>query len=330
MRKVVLSVLLGTSVGTAFAVADGTAPTNNVITTTVNGDSSATPTIESSVVVQSTDNLFEESSSANTILTTESAAVHKSKNAAFQKFDNEYNLGYAFSQFQLSNGGQQQTIQQNQTATLEVERLFDVGVWVDGSANFTTSTNSLGNQATGTGQGAQQPASQVPNLGGINFKVGYAFNAVQDTLLITPYALAGRNSNLAMSTIVANNFASATTDVFNTGGFGGRLEYRINPYIELYADQAWAYNWDQSAPLNGIEPQNNYVLTSTLGAKFNVYDALQLGVSGFYNNYQYVSAVPSPYSFGSLNGGNSSNGSPYTIYQPQNAIGGMLTIGLTY
>lgn len=331
MRKIFIGLLLGASCSAVFAVANDAIPLSNSRAESVGVLSSASDAVESLPVnVIDSESSLTKSMLGNSESISESAPAHKPKNYLFQKFDNEYNIGYSISQFQLANGGQQQTLQQNQNTYLEVERLFDVGVWVDGVANFTTATNSLGNQATGTGQGAQQPASQVPNLGGINFKVGYAFQPVQDTLQVTPYGLMGRNSNLAMSTIVANNFASATNDVFNTAGFGARLEYRVNPYIQLYADQSYAYNWDQSEPLNGVEPQNNYILTSVLGAKFNVYDALQLGVNGFYSNYQYVNNVPSPYSFGSLNGGNASNGTPYTIYQPQNVFGGMITVGLTY
>ncbi|MCC2645522.1 MAG: hypothetical protein K0R94_1300, partial [Burkholderiales bacterium] len=86
--------------------------------------------------------------------------------APFQEFDNQYNVGYTFSQYQLSNGGNQQALQQNQGLGINVERLFDIGIWMDVGANYVISTNSLGNKSTGTGMSGAQPASQVPNLGG--------------------------------------------------------------------------------------------------------------------------------------------------------------------
>ncbi len=247
--------------------------------------------------------------------------------APFQEFDNQYNAGYSFSQYQLSNGGGQQALQQNQGLDIQIERLFDVGVWMDLDANYVIATNSLGNKSTGTGMGGVQPASQVPNLGGVNGKVGYSFAAVPSHLLITPYALLGYNTNIAMSTITSNNFANVTGDSYMTAGVGGRIEYRITKWVDIYADQNAVYNWDQSAPLNGIMPQNNMIYTTTVGAKFKPYKNLILGVNGFYNNYQYMAAAPGS---GSTNGGNSSTGGTYSIYQPQNNFGGMVTVGLTY
>ncbi len=248
--------------------------------------------------------------------------------AAFATATNyQYNAGYSFSQYQLSNGGGQQALQQNQGINIEIERLFDVGVWMDIGANYVTATNSLGNKSMGTGMGGAQPASQVPNLGGVNSKVGYSFAVVPSTLLLTPYVLAGYNTNIAMSTLTSNNFSNVTSDTYFTGGFGGRLEYRITKWVDLYADQSIVYNWDNSGPLNGTMPQNNMVYTSTIGAKFKPYRSLILGVNGFYNNYQYMAAAPGS---GATNGGNSPSGSTYTIYQPQSNFGGMVTIGLTY
>lgn len=256
-----------------------------------------------------------------------SAFAAKTDYSPFQEFDNQYNAGYSFSQYQLNNGGGQQALQQNQGLNLEIERLFDVGIWMDVSANYVISTNSLGNQSTGTGMGGAQPSSQVPNLGGANGKVGYSFAVVPSALLLTPYALVGYNTNIAMSTITSNNFSNVTNDAYFTGGVGARLEYRITKWVDLYADQNVVYNWDNSGPLNGTMPQNNMIYTTTLGAKFKPYKGLILGVNGFYNNYQYMAAAPG---YGSTNGGNSPSGSVYTIYQPQNNFGGMLTVGLTY
>lgn len=269
------------------------------------------------------------------LLTLSGASAFAVNNGAFQQFDDQYNVGYGVSNVTFANGGSQETLQQSQFLTLDVERLFDVGVWLNVNADLVLSQNSLGNQASGTGNGNSgigtmpgMPASQDPNFGGVNFKVGYAFPVIPEHLQITPYVLGGRNTNLAMSSIVSNGYANVTNDYYYTGGVGGRIEYRINKYILLYADQLASYNWDQSAPVGGVQPQNNMIWTSTLGAKFNVVKNLQLGLSGFYNNYQAEASPPNPTP--SNNGGNTSSGSLYTIYQPQSSIGGIVTVGLTY
>jgi hypothetical protein len=270
------------------------------------------------------------------LLALSGASAFAMDNSAFQQFDNEYNLGYGITQMGLANGGNQQTLQQSQYLNLEVERLFNVGVWADVNANMMIATNSLGNQATGIGQGNSgvggvpgMPATQDPYVGGVNAKVGYAIPLVSQHLQVIPYVTAGRNTNLAMSTIVGNGYNNITNDFFYTGGVGARLEYRINQYIDLYADQNGTYNWDQSGPSGGMQPKNNMVFTSTIGAKFNVVKNLQLGVNGFYNNYQYLAAAPNT---SSANGGAISGSTigTYSVYQPQNQFGGMVTIGLTY
>jgi hypothetical protein len=256
-------------------------------------------------------------------------------NSKFQQFDNEYNLGYGVANTQLYNGIQNQVLQQSQFMSLEVERLFDIGIWLDATANLVTAQNSLGNQATGTGQGNSgvpnypgTPSTQDPNFGGANFKVGYAFPVLPENLQLIPYVLAGRNTNLAMSTLLSNGLANVSNDFYYTAGVGGRIEYRINDYIFLYADQNAAYNWDQSGPVNGIEPQNFLIAQSTIGAKFNVVKNLQLGISGFYKYYQLMADAPAVTP--EINGGRDANGNLVTIYEPSSALGGMVNIGLTY
>lgn len=263
-----------------------------------------------------------------------SASVFALDNQKFQEFDRQMSLGYGAYQMTLQNGAGNQTLQQSQILNLDVERLFDIGVWADITANMNLTTNSLGNQAYGTGQGnsgipglSGMPASQDPSLGGVNAKIGYAFPLLCQHLQLTPYALVGRNTNLAMSTIVGNGYANVTNDYFYTGGFGGRIEYRINKTFNLYFDQNMAYNWDQSGPTGGMMPQNTMTFTSTLGAKFNIVKNLQLGANVFYDNYQPMAATP-PIT-ASLNGGGSGV-NQVSVYQPQYSYGGMISVGLTY
>jgi hypothetical protein len=246
----------------------------------------------------------------------------------FQKFDNQISIGANMNQMTLANGSGNHVLQQSQNMNFDAERLFNNGVWANIDAYIMTSTNSLGNQATGTGMGYGMPASQDPFVGGVNAKVGYAYpplNFDNQSLLFTPYILLGRNTNLAMSAILANGQANVSNDFFYTAGLGLRAQYIVNQYINLYADQSWGYNWDRSGPLNGIQPQNSQLFTTTLGAKFNVYQQLQLGVALFYNNYQYDATAPATTT---LTGGTASI-TP-SVYQPQYSYGGALSIGMTF
>ncbi len=250
--------------------------------------------------------------------------------AALQKFDNSISIGFGIEQTTLSNGLQNQSLQQNQNMDLNVEKLFDNGLWANINAYMMMSTNSLGNQAIGTGMGYGQPASQNPSIGGFNAKLGYGlklFDNYQLDYLITPYAIFGRNTNLSMSAIFANGQTNVTNDFFYTAGFGLRAEYLINEYVQIYLDQAFNYNWDQSAPLNGIQPQNNEMLTTMLGLKFNVYENLQLGIGGFLNNYQYLATAPN---YSSITGGSNPNGGSVSIYQPQYDLGATFSVGMTF
>lgn len=262
-------------------------------------------------------------------------AVVKSANPYedFQKFDNQISIGMSFSQATLSNGAQQQTLQQSQFMSLDAEHLFNNGVWANLNAYMMTSTNSLGNQALGTGQGYGQPASQEPNVGGFNAKVGYSFpfDIADQKFMVTPYGIGGRNTNLAMASILANSYSNVTNDYFLTAGLGVKAQYIVNKYVNVYLDQAWAYNWDQSAPLYGIMPQNNQVFTTTLGAKYNVWEQLQLGVALFYNNYQYNATAPNTTTLGSVGAGGGNNGvSTVSIYQPQYSYGTSISVGMTF
>ncbi|MFN8770430.1 MAG: hypothetical protein ACK5Z5_02105 [Neisseriaceae bacterium] len=236
---------------------------------------------------------------------------------SFQEFDRQFNLNFGISQTTLKNGVGDMAGVSQQSYGIDVERLFNNGVWFDISGNIVTS--SLNNQVNGIGYGSSA-FNQMWNLGGLNAKVGYGFGLIDEHLLLTPYALVGRNTNLAASTLLYNNNKNVTNDFFYTAGIGGRVEYRINSTVDLYLDQLIAYNWDQSGPINGVMPQNNQVYTTTLGTKFNVYKQLQLGLSAFYTIYQNMAALPTD---------------PNTkvgVYYPGNegSFGGTISIGLTY
>ncbi len=254
--------------------------------------------------------------------------ISKYKN--FQDFDNQVSIGFSLSQTMLSNGIQNQVIQQDQATNLDVEHQFDNGVWADIGAYMMMATNSLGNQSTGTGMGYGMPATQEAGIGGFNIKTGYSFPLGLSTphqFLITPYGTVGRNTNLSMSTILSNGQINVTNDYFITAGLGVRAQYIINKYVDLYVDQSWVYNWDQSGPLYGIMPQNDQIFTTTVGGKYNVWKQLQLGLGLFYNNYQYNAVAPNSTT---VNGGNAPNAGTVSIYQPQYNVGVNLSLGMTF
>lgn len=240
-------------------------------------------------------------------------------NNLLQQFDNQYNLGYGMSATGMQNGAGSHSQANSQFINLEVERLFDAGVWMDVNANMVTSSNN-DQPAGSTGAGSKNPLNQNFNLGGMNAKVGYGFSLAHQHLMITPYGLVGRNTNVAASTILANGQQNmANNDFFYTAGVGGRIEYRVTSWFDIYGDQNAAYNWDQSQPNMFYQPQNMTTYTSTLGAKFNIVKNLQLGANAFYTNYQYMAAAPTV-----------GTGTTSSVYQPQSTVGGMITVGLTY
>jgi hypothetical protein len=242
----------------------------------------------------------------------------------FQAFDNQISIGYGMQQQSTTAlGGGNNLVSSSNLVNLEGERLLNNGVWVDLNADMVfgqgqTSSNTVG--------GLQQQQEPIQSNYGFNGKVGYGFPVAGQHLLITPYGLAGLNNNgIAGDYTTGTNAQGASTTTANqfyyTGGVGGRLEYRINHAIEVYADQSAAYNWDQTGYSGGIQPQNFYAYTSTLGAKFNIVKDFQLGVRGFYQNNQFDSSSGTP-------SGSSQLGFAYP--QAQTSVGGLVTIGLTY
>ncbi|MEN9946153.1 MAG: hypothetical protein RLZZ293_539, partial [Pseudomonadota bacterium] len=140
-----------------------------------------------------------------------------------------------------------------------------------------------------------------------------------------PYALIGRNTNLTSNAINNNQTtnpdgtkslnANVTQDYFLTGGLGARLEYQVDHYWLFYYDQNLIYNSDRSQPTSDYSSANNIQLTSLLGVKANVWDELQIGVSGFYT-YSKLTA-------------SKTFNQQYELY-PQNQVGAMVSLGLTY
>lgn len=242
------------------------------------------------------------------------AFAFTNNNSQFQEFDNEVNIGWGMNQTTstpLSSPIKttDDVVSTGNTLNLEAERLFNNGIWINANANL---------------QFAAGPATtpySSPSYG-LNTKAGYAFALLGQHLLLTPYALLGLNNNAETlmnqtAILTAHQAGAISNDFVYTGGFGGRVDYRINHVIDIYADQNAAYNWDQSVVPHGAAPQNFASYTSTLGAKFNLAPSFQLGIRGFYTAYS----------------NNSSNLVVQdSLYASQNSsgFGGLVSLGLTY
>lgn len=244
--------------------------------------------------------------------TVNSSANNNSEYNAFQQYDNEYNIGYGVTSGNLTNGSNG-AVNNTQFMNLEVEHLFNMGVWFDVNASLLTYYSQQADPAAGT---VGQTTGSQPIFGGIDASVGYAFPLIEDTLMITPYGTVGRNTNLSSYTLVNQpTQTNLTEDYFWTVGAGARVEYRINSVFDLYLDQNAVYNASQAPTINGVPNNSNYQYTSTLGAKFNLYRNFQLGAKAFYTGNYF------PQSLTSATG---------TVYTPQSSVGGLVSVGLTY
>lgn len=239
------------------------------------------------------------------------------KYAPFQQFDDQYNIGFGFTSGNLTNGSSGGT-NNSQFINLEIERLFDIGIWMDINANLVTYYSEKADPAFAGVYPSQTTGSQ-PNFGGVNAAVGYAFPLVSKHLMITPYVTGGRNTNLSTTVMfnagTANSGNNMTGDYFWTVGGGARLEYRVNSVFDFYLDQNLVYNASQAPGSTTSNPNDNYMATSTIGAKFNIWRNFQLGAKAFYNNYYFTQAQTAI-------AGNA--------LVPENSVGGLVTVGLTY
>jgi len=252
-----------------------------------------------------------------TLLSISAVSAFASQNVLFQEFDNRASIGYGMQQ-NTSGYGTSRNVPVNSWVystsnilNLEAEHLMDIGIWVDVNANTAFGSGPVNkNPVTGSTVGTYQSSDY-----GINGKVGYAFTMANQHLQIIPYAALGINSmNTVIQYIPSTPGVNANSFAY-LGGVGGRLEYRINRTILLFADQLVAYNWDQSGPKGGIMPQNMITSTSTLGAKFNLAPNFQLGVQGVYSDYQPLASNSTSAGF---------------MMQPQWSLGGLVSLGITY
>jgi hypothetical protein len=236
----------------------------------------------------------------------------------FQSFNNALSIGFGISRLNLSNGSDSALVS-GVSYQLDIERLFNNGIWMD--LNSSVVVSSLTSQSIGTGSSAslKSPFNQNPDLGGINLNLGYSY-LMSDDLLVTPFFNLGRNTNLASSTVYFNNNKNISNDFYYTLGVGSRIDYIINKSVMLYIKPYIDYNWDQSGPINGVMPQNNLTYNIMLGSKFDVYKNFQIGLNGYYSYYQQMSDLPiDKYTNKPIYTANSNSG-----------YGGNITFGLVY
>jgi opacity protein-like surface antigen len=216
----------------------------------------------------------------------------------FQNFDNQVSFGLNsqngnFNTSQANGNPDQFSIT---SLNIEVEKLFDIGLWFDFNASVAqtnTQTEIVGIGASSNGS----PLGSYAYLQTMNAKIGYNF-PITDYFAIVPYINLGKNANLTMFNSLAGLEAkvNVTNDFFYTAGGGLRLELPINKYFDIYLDQMVVANMDQTNfninALNGnpadiMSPisSSNTQWTTTLGVKVNPWQKLQLGANVFYTNY---------------------------------------------
>lgn len=244
----------------------------------------------------------------------------------FQRFDNSFLVGLGMYSLNLMNGNSQVVSQNNQYFSMEFEHLFDMRLYLNVNAYIVTNQSVPNTSGTGMGPN-QMPLTQNPNVGGVNVKLGYAFEVITDYLQLIPYGLLGRNTNLAMSTVISNQQRNIiNNDYFITFGVGGRIEYKINNVVMLYFDQNALYNMDQSGPI-GMVPQNAYNYSTALGAQFAIIRNFQIDAGIIYNKFVLAQSMGAT---GQSNGGLNPNGDPISPYVPQNSIGWIISAGYSY
>lgn len=256
-----------------------------------------------------------------TVLATSSVMAMAANNSEFQAFDNQISVGYGMTQT-TSGYGTTSTqpsdtwiFSNNNLVNFDVEHLFNNGVWFDVNADMSFGAGPVNINGTSSNN------YQSPDYG-LNAKVGYAFTFLNQHLQVTPYGLVGlvNTQDITLSNVL-NGVTYASNVPANSfsyvGGMGVRVEYRIDNNFLVYFDQSGNYAWDQSGPNFGFQPQDFIQFTSTIGGKVNLYRNLQLGLRGFYSNYQPQASDYAP-------------SSGLFLAQRQSSLGGIFSVGLTY
>ena len=231
------------------------------------------------------------------LFTTLAFAEEKGLNQ-FDMFDNRFyiNAGANFGTLQNHNNQTAQFISSNMG--LGVEKLFfDSRIWLNAELGSMMSYHELDNNLS---QEQKIPLAFDPKFYSLNLKLGRAFQIVDNSVQITPYALVGKNgnmtpyslSNTAIDDHHVKYITSGLENFFWTTGIGGRLEYAVAETFDFYLDENLNYNLDNSHVQAPNVKLNNLELMNTIGAKWQAVSKLQFAIEGYYRYQQYTLSVP--------------------------------------
>lgn len=227
-------------------------------------------------------------------------------------FDNSYSLGMGWVNSTNNYKGSSATpIDSSMNyINFNVAHLFDNQVWANINAQL---VNSISQTNVPAGRINSSVPTYIGFPGNVAFDIGYGFQPLEQ-LQIIPYAntsvIMNMNSyNLRTNSSIMN---AISQDMYLQYGLGGRVEYAINNFWQIYADQLVAQMDDQSSL--GI---NAWHSTSSLGVKINPGSVLQIGLKGFYD---YINPEGNAFSV---------NNNSFVPAQ-QSSLGMQLDIGLRY
>ena len=202
----------------------------------------------------------------------------------FQKFINQYSIGYQFIGINFSDIGNANA----QDVNVNVTKLFDMGLYLE--ANYDTFTYfSQFLQMHPNGSPTLDRYGDYPKFNGLNLKAGYAFRPIPAHLYIIPYATGGYNAQWTTYTVDVNarETANLTQNYFLTFGGGVKFAYRINSWINTYIDTSVVQNQSQAPALTYGASLTNYAFNTQIGTKIHLYDQLQCGFHAFYMPLYY-------------------------------------------
>jgi hypothetical protein len=254
--------------------------------------------------------LYDQDKLFNNINTT-SANINKYPHLT-TNFDNSYSVGLGLvnSTASYDVGNKSDINSSLNYLNFNITHEFENNVWSQINAQL---VNSISQSNTPTGRTSAITPTYIGFPGNVVTNDGYAFHG-GDNFTIIPYGNFGVIMNIASYNIKENSglTSAISNDMYIQYGAGARVEYAINDFWQIYADQLFAGMKDRS-PLD----INAFRSTSSIGAIINPYSLLQFGAKGFYD---------------SINPTNSTYNAQSNTYVPanQNSLGLQLDIGLRY
>lgn len=227
-------------------------------------------------------------------------------------FDNSYSVGLGLvnSTASYDVGNKSDINSSLNYLNFNITHEFENNVWSQINAQL---VNSISQSNTPTGRTSAITPTYIGFPGNVVTNDGYAFHG-GDNFTVIPYGNFGVIMNIASYNIKDNSglTSAVSNDMYIQYGAGARVEYAINDFWQIYADQLFAGMKDRS-PLD----INAFRSTSSIGAIINPYSLLQFGAKGFYD---------------SINPTNSTYNAQSNTYVPanQNSLGLQLDIGLRY